>query len=55
MVRIGRVEYDVRVGIIIGVDMTVYVVISASVAIVSIIFVVVILSRDVVLIGLVLV
>ena len=52
MVRTGSVEYDGCVAIVIGVDMMVYIAISASV-IVIIIIVVIIFYRDVVLISLV--
>ena len=52
MARTGRVEYDGRVVIIIGVDMTVCVVASTSFIIIIIIIVVIILSRDVFLISL---
>ena len=52
MFKTGRVEYNGRVVIFIGVDMMVYVVASASVTIIIIIGVIII-SRDVALIGLV--
>ena len=53
MLRTARVEYDVRVVIVIGVDMRVYAVVYTSVIIIIIIIVAIVLSRDVVIISLV--